>query len=94
MDLLMTMESRLETKCDSLRLYLLGHLDRLLPPEIEQMQMIRVGPKAAGIAAPDEGWEVGPITHRVTEAVNCTANFKEELWTGSGRMVVCVLSFG
>ena len=73
----MTMENRLESKCDSLRLYLLDHLDRLLPPETPQAQVIRNGPAKAtpaGMMAAlgNDRWEVGPIPHRVTEALNCT----------------------
>jgi hypothetical protein len=76
------MENRLENKCDSLRLYLLDQLDRLLPPEvdIEQMQTVEIDP-AKHQCNITPSTDV-PITRRVhvDKDVNCVLPISK--WNG------------
>ena len=54
MRLLGTMETFLETKCSSWRLYLLDQLDRFkLPPELEGLQTVEIGPAKDNTAVAD-----------------------------------------
>jgi hypothetical protein len=80
MKLLANMEHRLESKCDSLRLYLLDQLDTFLPLEIEGVPTVETDAAKhnATLAAraspdvPDISREIVPITHiRATQGFDC-----------------------